>query len=132
MGRRMCLSPRRARLGGFSHQEQGAPWTSGQECIEKLEACLVQTLTSQLGRLRSRRAGTCLGTRSHSAMELKLSPKPPSGMAGYVLPLPKGVPCPPTFLWATLIPPPRLPVDPQAPYQRRWLCSFSAWRNQQA
>ena len=84
----------------------GGSGTSGQGCIRKPEACLVQTLTSQLGRPRSRRIGTCLGTPSHSAMELKLSPKPPSGVAGHVLPLPNGVPCPKPFPWATQTPHP--------------------------
>lgn len=70
MGRRMCLSPRRAGWVALVTRSRGALdlWTGR---IEKLEACLVQTLTSQLGRLRSRRAGTCLGTRSHSAIELQ-------------------------------------------------------------
>lgn len=100
MGWGACLSPRRARLGGFSHQGWGALdlWTGVPS--RNLRPVWFKPSRLSWGDLAPEGQGTRQGACGHSAMELKISPKPPSGVAGCVLPLPPPSP------WATQTPHP--------------------------
>ena len=104
----------------FSHQGWGALdlWTGLPS--RNLRPVWFKPSRLSWGDLAPEGQGTRLGARGHSAMELKISLKPPSGVASRVLPLPTALPVGYTD------PPPRPLVDPQAPYQRGRLCSFRA------